>query len=335
MRIRARAVAGISAASLALAMASGCAVSGKSDSGDGPVKIAYLTASAANTWLTASGKAMQEDAKKNNVEITTFDAKFTPGAAAKQVQDVISSGQYKGIIIATVDGAGVIPALQKAIKAGLKVVVLNQIIGTELDTADPQVPGVSASVLAPPTATGERVGKLTVDACADLDPCRVVFMYGQKGTPFDTALRSTFDEQIGAHPSITVIAEGQGGFLGTDEPKKATQDILQAHPAFDVLVGTGDQQIRGAHLALKAAGKTDVKLIGVGGSEPAIAGLKDGTWWGDVAGAPETEGHQAFEAMMNALDGTDDGGIDVTESLVDDGLITQANVDEFTPQWAG
>jgi len=345
MKSHTRFLAAPLSAAVAVAMVSGCALtqssknegSGASTSGasKAPVQIAYLTASAANVWLAASAKAMAADAVKANVKITTFDAKFQPGAAAKQIQDVIAAKKYKGIILATSDGAAVIPAVQQALKAGLKIVVLNQIVGAKLNTADPQVAGVSASVLAPPQATGDRLGKLTVMACAKIDPCRVVYMFGQKGLPFDDAVRKGFNSVISGHVNIRVIAEAQGGFLGTDQPRKATQDVIQAHPSFDVLVGSGDQQIQGALLALDQAGKK-VKLIGVGGSEHAISGIKAGTWWGDVAGAPITEGHQAFAAMMEAIrDHKDLGGIDVTTRLVNNGLITKANVDKFTAQWAG
>ncbi|MFV0457579.1 MAG: sugar ABC transporter substrate-binding protein [Actinomycetales bacterium] len=323
----------------AAALLSACAVTQgantSSPDGSQPVRLAFLSASSANTWLTASLDAMQQDAAKNNAEIVTFDAKFEPGVAAKQMQDVIASGRYDGVFIATIDGVGAAPAVESAIQAGLKVVVLNQIIGTDLTTADPQVEGVSASVLAPPQATGTRLGKLTVQACEGVNPCDVVFMYGAKGSPLDSAVRAGFDEQIATNPAITVVAEGEGGYLGTDEPRKVTQDIIQAHPHFNVLAGTGDQQIRGSVIALHDAGITDVKLIGVGGSAPAIEGVRDGTWYADVAGAPVTEGHVAFEAMMHALDGQDDGGIDVTTQLVDDGLITSQNVDKFTAQWQG
>jgi ribose transport system substrate-binding protein len=335
MRIGKRYAAGVTAA--ALVALSGCAVTGSDSSAKKEqVQIAYLTASSANTWLGASGKAMRAEAEKAGVKIVEFDAKFEPGASIRQIQDVIASGQYKGIVIATSDGKAAAPAMQEAMDAGLKVVVLNQVVGDRLDTADPQVEGLSASILQPPQTTGERLGKLTVQACEGVSPCKVVYMYGAKGTPYDTALRTGFDSQISAVPGITVVAEADGGFLGTDEPMKATQDVLQAHPDFDVLAGTGDQQIRGALLALTDAGKTGVKTIGVGGSEPALKAIADGTWWGDVAGAPADEGRAAFQALMAAIkDGTETGGVDVTSDLTDDGLITGDNVDKFTAQWAG
>jgi ribose transport system substrate-binding protein len=81
---------------------------------------------------------------------------------------------------------------------------------------------------------------------------------------------------------------------------------------------------------------TEVKLIGLGGSAPAIAGVKDGSWFGDVMGAPATEGRLAIEALIASLtDGTSAGGIDPLTTLPDEGLITAENVDKFTAEWNG
>lgn len=314
-----------------------CALTSSGDTAEADtIEIAYLSASSANTWLAASAKEMKALAEKDGVKITEFDAKFEAGKTAKQIQDVIAAKKYDGIIVATIDGVGAAPAIEEAIAAGIKVVILNQIVGEKLDTADPQVEGVSASVLAPPTGTGERLGQLTVKACEGFNPCDVVYMYGIKGSPVDTAVRQGWESVISQTPGITVIAEAEGGFLGTDEPRKAMQDVLQAHPTFQVLAGAGDQQILGANLALEAAGKTDVRAVSVGGSEPAIAAIKAKTWFGDVAGVPVDEGKAAYEAMMAAIkDGTVSGGIDVVSNLPDGGLITQDNVGDFTAQWAG
>jgi ribose transport system substrate-binding protein len=324
-------------AATATALLSACAVTASGSTTKGAdTEIAYLSASSANTWLAVSRDAMEAEAKKSRAKITEFDAKFQPGVATKQIQDVIAAKKYKGIIIATNDGTGAIPALQQAMDAGIKVVVLNQTIGPDLTTAEPQVPGISASVLAPPEGTGQRLGKLALKACAGKPSCSVVYMYGQKGTPYDNAVRQGFNEVIATQPGIKVIAEAEGGFLGTDQPRKATQDVLQAHPNFDVLIGAGDQQIRGALLALKDAGKTSVKTIGVGASEPALAAIKDGTWFGDVAGVPADEGSAAFKALMAAIkDGKSSGGIDVVSQLPDGGLVTRENIGKFTAQWAG
>lgn len=297
--------------------------------------VAYLSASSANTWLQASKAEMDKIAAENGITITEFDAQFNPDTQLAQLQDAISSGQYQGMIVSALVGDALLPDLRTAAESGVKIVALNQIIGPALDTADPQDPAIVASVLAPPLRSGQRLGELTLKACEGIDPCNVVYFYGLKGIPLDNALKQGFDEVTSANPAIKVVNEGEGQYLGPDVAMTAMQDIITATPEFDVVVGS-DQSIQGVLLALQDAGMSDVKLIGLGGSTPAIEGIKAGTWFGDVMGAPATEGRLAMEALVAALaDGTAAGGIDPLTTLPDEGLITAENVDSFTAEWNG
>lgn len=297
--------------------------------------VAYLSASSANTWLAASKVAMDEVAAANGITITEFDAQFNADLQTTQLQDAIASGQYQGMIVSALNGVGLLPDLQTAAANGTKIVALNQLIGPSFETADPQDPSVVASVLAPPLRSGQRLGEITLKACEGIDPCNVVYFYGIKGIPLDVALKQGFDEVTAANPAITVVNEGEGQYLGPDVAMTAMQDIITATPEFDVVVGS-DQAIQGVALALQDAGISDVKLIGLGGSAPAIEGIKAGTWFGGVMGAPATEGKLAMEAMVQALtDGTAAGGIDPLTTLPDEGLITAENVDKFAAEWNG
>lgn len=329
----------LAAAVLPALLLAGCAVNssqGSNEDSQAPIEVAFLNASSANTVLSAASEAMEESIAGENVKITEFDGAFDAATQAGQIQDVIASGRYEGAIITAIDGTGVIPAVQDLLDAGLQVVVLNQVIGDKYDTADPQVEGIAASILTPPKSTGLRLGQLAAEACTGDSSCEVVYMYGIKGTIYDDALRSGFDEVVSNHENIKIIAEGEGGFLGADEPMKVTQDLIQAKSSFDVLVTTGDQQARGGLLALTDAGLTSVKVIGVGASRPALEGIADGTWFGSVAVAPADEGRLAIQALLDAIrDGKVTGGIDPVTQLEDDGLVTQANVEKFTAQWNG
>jgi len=299
-------------------------------------QIAYLSASSANTWLQASRVQMDKIAKANGMKITEFDAQFKPGAQATQIQDVIASGKYKGIIIAAVDGAGIIPSLKTAIAKGIKVGILNQVVGTALDTSKPQFAGPSVVVMVPPKTSGIRIGKLTLQACAGKTSCKVVYFYGIKGIPLDNAIKEGFDATIATNPAITVVAEGEGKYGGPDVAQKGMQDILASTPAFDVVVGA-DQSIQGVVLALTDANKLGAaKLIGFGGSKAAINGIKYGVWFADLFCAPGTEGKLVMTGMVKALKtGKATGGIDPGTTLPDSGLVTSANVSKFTAEWNG
>ncbi len=299
-------------------------------------EVAYLSASSANTWLSRSFEEMTVVAEANGIEITEFDGQFDPAAQTAQLQDVIASGRYDGMIVVAINGPGVVPDIEAALSEGIEVVVLNQVLGTDLTTSDPQVEGISASVMVAPYMSGTRLGGLAVDACAGIDPCEVVYLYGIKGIPLDTAIREGFDEATKDSPNITVVAEGEGKYLGPDGGIAATQDILQVNDGFDVMVGP-DQAIQGAEIVLDEEGLLDgVKLIGFGGSSPAFAGIKSGAWFGTVMGAPADEGRLAMEAMVDALkNGTDRGGIDPLTTMPANGKVTADNIEQFSAQWDG
>lgn len=299
-------------------------------------QVAYLSASSANTWLSVSLAEMETVAAANGVTITEFDAQFNPGLQTSQLQDVIASGQYDGIVLVSINGPGAIPDVEAAIAEGIEVVVLNQVVGADLTTSEPQIDGMAASVMAAPYRSGTRFGELTVTACEGIDPCEVVFIYGIKGIPLDDAIRAGFDDVIDDVASISVVAEGEGKYLGPDGGITATQDILQINDTFHVMVGA-DQSMQGAAIVLADEGMTgQVKLIGLGGSEAALAGISDGSWFGGVFGAPADEGRLAMEAMVDALvNDNHQGGIDPLVDAPNGGLITADNIASFAAQWGG
>ncbi len=301
---------------------------------DEETEVAYLSATSANTWLRASALEMEAIAADNGIKITEFDGLFDPALQTTQLQDAMAAGRYDGIIVAAIDGAGLIPDLQAAAEQGIKIVALNQIVGDQLDTADPQDASVSASVLAPPLRSGERLGAVTLQACEGKDPCNVVYMFGIKGIPLDIALRQGFDA-VTEGSTVDVVAEGEVGYLSPDDGITAMADILVGTQDIDVVLGS-DQGMQGVEIALMDAGVLDqVDIIGLGGSSPALAAIADGRWFGGVMGAPATEGRLAIEAMISALAGEDTGGFDPLLELPDEGLISADNVDSFTAEWDG
>ena len=299
------------------------------------LQIAYLSASSANTWYASSRQQMQRIADENGIKMVEFDAAFDPQAQTAQLQDVIALGEYDGVIVAAVNGPGLIPDIEDALAQGIQVVVLNTVVGDDLAEGAPQVDGIAASSLAPPVENGERMGELTVQACGSLDPCRVVYLYGIKGFPLDVALKEGFDNVLARNPSVDIVADGEGQYLGPEGGINAMQDILIAAPEFDVVIGA-DQSIQGVEIVLDDEGMDDVKLIGLGGSVTGLQAVAEGRWYGVIYGAPGSEGANAMTAMILALtEGVHSGGINPLADVTDNGLVTAANVDKFTGQWDG
>jgi len=89
--------------------------------------------------------------------------------------------------------------------------------------------------------------------------------------------------------------------------------------------------------ALSTVDKADhVLLVGYGASAAAVAGISSGAIFSDVAQAPASEGRLAVQALVKALQsGTDSGAVDPVAGFPNAGIVTKADVSQFTPEWPG
>ncbi len=340
LRRSSAAVAAIATAAIALAAcgSSGGSSSSSSSPGSGKtLNIAYLSFAVENSYDAPMLAAAQATAAANNATLKVFDANNSPQTQYSQLQDVINSGQYQGIIVQPIFGTGLISLVKQAIAKGIKVVNMDQILGPDLSTDKPQVPGLSANVTFVPTEIGTKLGNLVVQACKDnnLTPCNVGYLYDIKASALDVAIHGAFMKAIASDSSVKIAAEGQSFFSPT-QGLTAVQNMLQANPKLNLVVGS-DQGIEGGVQAVTAAHKTGkVILVGYGASAAALSGVASGAWYGDVAQAPASEGRLAVAAMVKALrQGKNSGGIDPVAGLPNNGIVTKANASQFTAEWPG
>jgi len=265
-----------------------------------------------------------------------FDADNSPQTQYDQMQTVINSGQYNGIITQPIESTGLVSLVKEAIAKGIKVVNMDQILGSSLSTAAPQVAGLSANVTFVPTTIGSQLGQQVIAACASkkLSPCKVGYLYDIKASSLDTAIYGAFTAAIKGSP-VSVVTYGQSYFTPTIG-LTAVETMLQATPGLDLIVGS-DQGIEGAMTALSTTDKADhVLLVGYGASAAAVAGIQSGAVFSDVAQAPSAEGNDAVKALVAAIQtGKVSGAVDPVAGFPDSGVVNKADVSQFTPEWQG
>lgn len=315
-------------ASLALSEGS-AAAAGK------PVKIAYMSYAVANPYdapMLAQAKAV---AKAEGATLTVFDANNSPSTQLNQLQTVISSGKYNGIITQPINSLNLITAVKSAIRKGIKVVNMDQALGPKLTTPDPQVKGLSGSVMKVVVTEGHALGTLTVEACRakHLNPCNVGFVGNSPGSSYDKARDAGFNAAIKADPHIKIVETVYGGFT-VAQNLQAIQPMLQAHPYPQInLIAGSDQSIEGAQ---QVPVDKRVVLVGDGGSSTGIKMTRSGAWFGTVFEAPATEGKLAAQCVIAAVrTGKKCGGINPILKYPNSGIITKANVSKFKAQWIG
>lgn len=349
----------IGAAALSAMLAFGVAACGSDDDGESAsagtgaattaasgdagkkVRLAAFILASANSYSQSNLRGVEEAAKAaGNVTVRAFDGRFDGAAQLNQIQDAVASGQYDAFVIFPNDGAAIVPGVEEAADEGIKVVAAYAPIGTDIDTGEPQVDGVLATVWHPNRPNGVELGNLTVEACeaehADADPCRVAYISGGNAISFEQAKLEDFKRTIeAADQSIELVAQQEGGFL-VDPSRTATENILQANKELDVIVTSGDQMTLGAEQAVDDAGREGITLIGNGAAAEGVERIKARKWFGSPVFLAIDEGRQAAQIAIDAVRGRDpaQSEVDVVAESPIGPSFTQRTTDPFEPQWA-
>ena len=308
-----RAVAAAAAAVLLVA-AAGCGGGGSSNStttttggsssggGNSKVKkVAFFGFAAANSFAQATWAGVQQAAKQAGASAKFFDPNFNAQTQVSQIQDAITTGQYQVFVVQANDGNAVVPAVKQAIKEGITVVGEFTPIGPNYATDQPQVPGL-IFVGEAPVKNGQLLGKLGIEACGSLNPCKIAYLQGFKSLPLDNARTDAVMKTLKGAKNVQVVASPEGGYTQASG-LKAAQDVLSAHPDVNVIIGSS-QAIEGAQQAVKSAGKLGkIKLIGNGGSCQAVKGVLAGNWFASYIIAERSSGAKATELGIKAANG--------------------------------
>jgi ribose transport system substrate-binding protein len=128
----------------------------------------------------------------------------------------------------------------------------------------------------------------------------VAYLEGFKALPLDNARTEAAKAALDAGSNVRLVASVEGGYTQASG-LKAAQNVLQAHPGVDVMIGSS-QAIAGAEQAVEDAG-AEVKLIGNGGSRQAVKAVKDGRWFATYVIAEKSAGAKAAELAIAAAKG--------------------------------
>jgi ribose transport system substrate-binding protein len=326
-------IAGALVAAVAVGMiASTTAASAKGTSGH--LKLVFLSFAATNNSYDAPMlAAAKAEASKLNASLQVYDAQNSPTKQYADFQDALAEGGVQGIITQPIESTNLIPLVGKAVKKGIKVVNVDQVMGTSYKTSAVQVKGLSGNVTFDPWELGTLWGQLTVQACEakHLKPCNIGYLYDIQQSTLDVALHSAFVTALKKDPSAKIVDTGQDFFTPTTG-ETAVETMMSAHPEINLLAGS-DQGMEGAAAASSAS---KAVLVGFGASKAGIAGVKSGRWYGTVAQDPATEGKDGVLTLVNAIrNDINYPGVNPLNTLPDNGVVTKSDASQFKGEWAG
>ncbi|WP_374627821.1 sugar ABC transporter substrate-binding protein [Devosia sp.] len=279
------------------------------------VKIGFITKFPVPFFATMEDAAKAYAALNPGVEIV-----FGQGASATDIEGQIAliesmvTQGVQGIALTPVDPT-VAPALDKAIAAGVKVVLMDNNI--------PDWTGRTALATTDNYAAGKIAGGYLKSVLKEGDSLGIL-----EGVPGVPALDDRVNGMLEGLDGLKVNIVGRGGTNCTEELGiNVAQDLLTANPDLKAIYAACGPPAAGAAQAIKNAGIASdaIVLVGFdfccGEAEALEAGIEDAT----VAQFPTKMAELGVDALVRAIRG------EAVESLIDSGaaLVTKDNMASF------
>jgi len=280
---------------LSLTLLAGC---GKSDTantaGSGTKKkIAIIVKGTENVFYQSVKAGADVAAKETGIEFY-----FTGSSAGETdingqvslVENAISQ-KVAGIILAASDAKALVPVTEKAIAAGIPVVVVDSGLQTDKYASFLATDNVAAAA-----AAGEEVakrlngkGKVAI----------VNFVAGAQGA---IEREKGFKDALAKYPDIKILPTQ---YYNNDKQKalSVTQDILTANPDLDAIFACNEPGTVGVGRALKEKNNKKVIEIGFDSSDDIVPLLKEGYLKGTIVQMPYNMGYLGVKAMADVLNG--------------------------------
>lgn len=316
-RLRALAVLGAAALLMSACGDSGGSKPAASGSTTKPIKVTLITKATGGFWdaMIAGAKKYESD-HPEQVTLTTLACKTnddTPCQIA-QIQDSVTKGA-KAIVISPM-GPGVVPALNKAVAAGVKVIFV-----------DNTVDGVAATAI---SATDNTKGGLAAGDYikTQLKAGDVIgLLIAVKGVPnLDQRIDGVKSKLEGTGVKVVV-----GGQQTTCDPKigaTVTQDLLTKYPNLTAIYSACDSPAIGAATVAKQKNHP-LKIFGYDGDPEMAKMIIAGDTTATMAQSPFKMTNLGILAAVNSILGQPfDPKIDTGVTLV-----TKDNADQFKDAW--
>lgn len=236
--------------------------------------------------------AMKAEATAKNVKLEVAIANQDLNKQLADVEDFIVKG-VDVIVLSPVDSKGVKAVIEKAQKAGIKVI-----------TVDVPANGVKVtSYIGTDNYTGGvKAGELMAKELGDKGKVAII----DYPTVQSVVNRiDGFKKAIGEHKDIEIVAQQTG--ITRAEALAAAQNMLQANPDIQGIFGFGDDAALAAAVAVKSAGlESQVKVIGFDGMEEARKAVDTNpVMVGVIQQFPGEMGKRAVDTAIDVIAGKD------------------------------
>src|SRR5579884_4095009 len=295
-------VAATAAASLLAACSSGGSASSQASSAASPAAAAPGGAATKTIGVSIQDleaqfyqqmeAGMQSEAKKYGYRVVFDDANRDSAKQQSQVEDFISK-KVDAIVLTPYDSQAIGSAIAEANNANIPVF-----------TADIANASKQGKVVAHIASDNVQGGEMAAGLM-----CKAVGNSGSIAILDEPEVTSVQDRVKGFKmgiaqkcPGVKVVAEVDSG--GTrDKANSDMGDILQAHKDLKGVFGVNDDTALGAVTAIRAAGASNIAVVGYDAQTEARTAIKNGQMYGDAIQYPDQIGALTIDAIHNYFTG--------------------------------
>lgn len=284
--------------------------------GGGSNIIYVITPSHSNPFFKTEADKAQAKAEELGYEVKASSHDDDPTKQMELFENAIAD-KAAAIICDNAGADATIEAVQKAADAGIPTFLIDREINQD---------GVAISQIVANNYQGAKaIAEAWVEAMGEEG--KYAELLGKESDTNAGVRSSAFHEVIDQYDTLECVATQTANWDQTEGYEK-TETILQSNPEITGIICGNDTMAVGAAEACKASGRTDIKIIGVDGSDEAAALIKNGEMTGtalqQAALIAEMAAIQADEYLKNGTTGLDE------KQLVDCIAITIDNVDKLS-----
>ncbi len=273
-------------------------------------------------WVTMRAGA-EAEARRLGVRLLTLapDRETDVERQHQIIENLIEQG-VDALVVAPAGAKEVVPAVKKANRAGIPVLVVDSDIHRATAAA------AGAATLTYIGSDNVAGGRMAAEAVARWlgEQGEVAVLEGTPGHESTDQRRQGFTEALARHPGLRLVA-AQTASAERARGFTVAQNILQAHPGLGAIFGANDEMALGALEAVAAAGRSDrVKVVGFDASPDAVSNIRAGRMAGSVAQFPSEMGRLGVLAAYDLVVGRKQPA-QVLHTKVE--LIDAANVESF------
>lgn len=237
------------------------------DGGGDSVRIG-VTVYDMSSFVTQGKAGMEAYAAENDIEMLWNSAGLDVATQANQVSQYINQG-VDAILINPVQADSLQPQLAAATEAGIPVIDVNSSLKSDM---------LAGSVQPDDVAAGEQEAQMMVDALGGEG--NVVILEGPLGGSGQIDRGAGIENILAENPGIKVLAKDTANWKRDEAVNKMKNWVSAFGDEIDGVISQNDDMGLGALQALKEAGMTDVKIVGIDGIEDGLDAVKSGDFIG-------------------------------------------------------